>query len=830
MHKPLDHILSSDLASVGGKAYNCARLRQAGFPVPDGLAIGADATAEEIHSLTDDSWLAAQPADAQFAVRSSGIGEDSSGHSFAGIHETYLNVGRDRIVEHVLRCRDSGRSAQAAAYRAARGVEGDDNGPAIGVLVQRMVAAETSGVAFTVNPVTGADEIVINAASGLGEALVSGLVTPDEFTVEKRDGRILSAHRADGANAPGPSSLADAQVQALAVLLVSIEQHYGAAQDIEWCHDGRQFWIVQSRPVTTAPHVIGLPARPDTEWTRANLVEVFPEQLSRQCLVAYDDMLNRGQRKFMGRLLAQEDELGPIFGVFLGRMYMNLSQMRRVVGIIGAPVADMLRSLGHADAIHPDDEIGKRPPLRALLPCLPDFFRIVRRDLTAGRVMRRHEQNTRETIAQLTAVNPASLSDQDIWKTLMWWSDLAPDAIQIVFVMSGVLSRETFLRKACRTVDFPYERLVYTQLAAGERSVSTKQAVALVALTEVARAEPAAREYLLGNDGTFTDFRTRLAGTSFLARLDRFLDEYGHRGRYESDWALPRLHENPAAALFAIQQHLHSPPVDLEAVAGRQQADAAAAWREFEARLTAWQRWTLLPRVRSTLRELKQRYVWREQVRSDLTRIVRYIREYHLTLAGRFVERGWLLQRDDYFLLTFDEIGPAIGDPQRGPGLRAIAEQRAKERAAERDLKLPALMRERDLARLLQAPAASTTGMDTLAGLCVSPGRVEGEVVVILDPAHFASMKRGAILVAPATDPSWTPLFTLASGVIVEIGGMLSHASTIAREYGLPALANVKHATRALRTGDRVLLDATGGSVTRIVSASAPETDQSSAH
>jgi pyruvate,water dikinase len=336
MHKPLDRIVSNDLGSVGGKSYNCARLRQAGFPVPDGVAIGADATAEEIHSLIEDPWLAAQPADAQFAVRSSGIGQDSSGHSFAGIHETYLNVARDRIVEHVLLCRDSGRSTPAAAYRAARGVEGADHGPAIGVLVQRMVAAETSGVAFTVNPVTGADEIVINAAPGLGEALVSGLVTPDEFTVGKREGRILSARRAGEADSARSPSLADAQIQALAALLVKIEQHYGRAQDIEWCHDGRQFWIVQSRPVTTNPRVLASPARPDTEWTRANLVEVFPEQLSPQCLAVYDDMLNRGQRKFMGRLLAPEAELGPVFGIFLGRM-LNLSQMRRVAGIIGAP-------------------------------------------------------------------------------------------------------------------------------------------------------------------------------------------------------------------------------------------------------------------------------------------------------------------------------------------------------------------------------------------------------------------------------------------------------------------------------------------------------------
>jgi pyruvate,water dikinase len=127
---------------------------------------------------------------------------------------------------------------------------------------------------------------------------------------------------------------------------------------------------------------------------------------------------------------------------------------------------------------------------------------------------------------------------------------------------------------------------------------------------------------------------------------------------------------------------------------------------------------------------------------------------------------------------------------------------------------MPLLMRESELPLLLAArPAADDTG--DLTGLCVSPGSVEAEVVVMRDPSEFAAMKRGAILVAPATDPSWTPLFTLASGVIVEVGGVLSHASTIAREYGLPALANVKHATRLLKTGDRVRLDASGGRVVR---------------
>jgi rifampicin phosphotransferase len=192
------------------------------------------------------------------------------------------------------------------------------------------------------------------------------------------------------------------------------------------------------------------------------------------------------------------------------------------------------------------------------------------------------------------------------------------------------------------------------------------------------------------------------------------------------------------------------------------------------------------------------------------------MRGYHLALAERFVERGWLDRRDDYFLLHLNDIAAVIRGVQPGPGLRGIAARRAAELAEQKDLHIPMLMRESELPALVRRTVAAPDGdADVLTGLCVSPGGVNAEVVVMKDPSEFATMKRGAILVAPATDPSWTPLFTLASGVIVEVGGMLSHASTIAREYGLPALANVKNATRILKTGDRVTLDASGGRVTR---------------
>ena len=833
--KTLDELTAADLGSIGGKAYNCARLKQAGFPVPDGIVIPKDVTDSELRELPGDPWFDTVPADTRFAVRSSGIGEDSEGHSFAGVHETQLNVERRGLTEAVVLCRRSAGSDQARAYRDARQLA--DGDVAIAVLVQCMVPAVTSGVAFTINPVTGADDIVVNAAWGLGEALVSGRVDPDEFTLSKRDSEVMSERLGAKNGRTGPT-LSHDQLRELGGLLSRIEQHYGAPQDIEWCHDGRRFWIVQARPVTTAPraelrtenlerrtqnaapgtkHVeprttIGA----ETEWTRANLAEVLPDQMSPQCLDAYETMLNRGQQQFMGRLLAPFDELGPMFKVFNGRMYMNLSQMRRVATLIMAPAADMLRSLGHPEQIRPEDEIPTRAPLREILRCLPDFIRVGSYDVGIERVLRKHEARIREMCGRFSSVDPRTLSDRELMDAIDQWVESAPEAIQPVFVMSGVLARETAVRKLCNRVGFSYDRLVYPQLAAGARSVSTQQAFDLVALATAARHDTGAMAYLVNNDGTFSDFRSALAGTSFLEALDRFLDEYGHRGRYESDWALPRMHENPAAVLFAIREQLHARTQDPKAISDRQTADANAAWRAFEAHLTWWQQWTILPQARALIRRLKKQYGWREQVRSDLTRILRYMRGYHLALAERFVERGWLDRRDDYFLLRLDEIAAVIGGAASGPGLRGIAARRAAELAEQKDLPIPMLMRESELPSLMRRTAAAPDGdADVLTGLCVSPGAVNAEIVVMKDPSEFATMKRGAILVAPATDPSWTPLFTLASGVIVEVGGMLSHASTIAREYGLPALANVKNATRILKTGDRVALDASGGRVTR---------------
>jgi rifampicin phosphotransferase len=811
---PLDRVRPADATRCGGKAFNCARLKQAGFPVPDGLVVFTDASDGAIGTVASHEWFDTQPASSLFAVRSSGIGEDSAAHSFAGIHETMLDVPREGIAAAVAACRASALSSRAETYRSATGLATESKD--IGVLIQLMVRAEVSGVAFTVNPLTGAqDDLVINAARGLGEALVSGAIDPDEYIVHKTSGELLLRRLADDSTSAVPA-LSDDDIATLAALLRRIEAHYGAPQDVEWCRDRAGFWIVQSRPVTAAK-----PADPkDIEWTRANLAEVLPDLTSPQALFAFEDLLNRAEHLSFGRLLAPVAELGPIVKSFGGRMYFNLAQLRYVSRIGGYAPAAMLRSLGHSEAISADDEIARRPPVLALLRVLPDFARLASRHLRAARIVGAQQTRTTTYLARLNATDPSTLDDRLLWALIDEWRREGPREMQTVLMLGGVLFHETPVRKICEAVGFPFEQLVYPQLAAGERSVSSQQAYDLVALADSARQDSRVRRALTEIPAhEHVRLRAAVEGTPFLAAFDRFLEKYGHRGLYESDWALPRYSEDPTPILQAIRMHLQDAGgrADQGGEPARERA-AAAAWTAFVERLSWWRR-LRLPQIRRAVATIKQYYIWRERVRFDLVRVLAAQRRFHLVLADRFVARGWLDDRDDYFFVRLPEIESVIDGRAAPASLRPIVATRRAEQDRYRSMRMPLLMRESDLPRLLRAAAVSgVTDADGMAltGLPVSGGCVEAEVVVVRSPADFGRMIRGAILVAPATDPSWTPLFTLASGVIVEVGGVLSHASTIAREFGLPAIANVKHATRRLRTGERVRLDAVSGRIERL--------------
>jgi pyruvate,water dikinase len=355
-----------------------------------------------------------------------------------------------------------------------------------------------------------------------------------------------------------------------------------------------------------------------------------------------------------------------------------------------------------------------------------------------------------------------------------------------------------------------------TQLAVGEQSVTTQQGLELLALTNQAMDEEHVHEYFLTTPDTFENFREVLHDTYFLTKFETFLQTYGHRANIESDWAKPRYYEDPTPLLSLIRLHIHAPSSSTpEEIRTRQEHEATETWREFEGKLTWWQRRTVVPRVKWALKRAKRHRLWRESNRFELIRGISEFKRWHLILAERFADRGWIEKTSDYFFLELKEIGEVIVDASKAASLKSIIAKRKEDYKAWRHLEMPLLMRESELPALMRRATSTipVSSVTKLRGLCISSGLVEGDVVVITEPNDFTRMKQGAILVAPATSPAWTPLFSLASGVIVEIGGTLSHSSIVAREYGLPALANVKDATKLLKDGDRVRLDANNETV-----------------
>ena len=822
--KPLNQLTSTDLPRVGGKAYNCGRLRQAGFPVPDGFAIMTDAMDLSTWSVDLNKALDRFPDPTLFAVRSSAADEDSSGHSFAGIHETRLNVTRDGVAEAISACLASVQSPRALAYRRTMGLSTDH--VQTGVLVQAMIQPVVSGVAFTLNPVTGAsDELVINASWGLGEALVSGRVEPDEFRVRKSDGAVLSArigskrHRVVSKN--GVSSLVeteeheqeartlpDEQLQDFAALLGRIEQEYGSPQDVEWCHDGAQFWIVQTRAVTAIPQ---LPL-PDIQWTRANVRDILPDLTSPQVLPVICNVLERAERLFYTNMVAPATELGPVAKGFYGRVYLNLTQLFHLNRLLGQAPASVLRMMGHEGEIREEDETPSGLSFGEFMPMMPAISRIFWNILTVGNVMRRQFILIEEFVSHLTSRDTGALSDAEVLSVIRTGNAEIPEFTSKTFpVFAGLSIYRDMVQSICMKIGVPSERFLDTQLAVGEWSVSAQQGIDLLVLVNQARGEELVREYFLTASDTFDNYREALHDTTFLVKFETFLQTYGHRANFESDWALPRYYEDPTPLLSVIRVHLHAPSSPTpEEIRTRQEHEAAETWLEFEGKLTGWQRRTVVPRVRWALKQAKQLRLWRERNRSELMRIISELRRWHLVLAERFTERGWIENPADYFFIELEEVGEVTADAGEAAGLKSIIAGRRGDYDAWRRLEMPMVMRESELTAMMRRASSTmpVSSVTRLRGMGVSSGLVEGEVVVINGPDDFARMKQGAILVAPATNPAWTPLFTLAVGVIVEIGGTLSHSSIVAREYGLPALANVKDATKLLQDGDRVRLDA----------------------
>jgi len=862
-------LASASLATVGGKALNLGRLAAADFPVPPGFCLTTAgyrkaaptemdviaARLDEVRGLQEEdrnglSWharemMAAAPVppdvdaairgayaalgNGPVAVRSSATAEDLPFASFAGQQDSFLDViGADAVVGAVRRCWASLWTDRAVAYRTANGTSHREVG--LAVVVQQMVDAGTAGVLFTANPVTGTrTETVIDASSGPGQAVVSGAVNPDHFVVETASGRILQQ-----AQGPVPS-LTDSQLRDLTSLGDAAQRLFGAPQDVEWVIDGSgKAWLTQSRPITTLYPVPdddpfngptttdGVPDGQTRVYLCGTLLQGLTRPITPMGLSVLGLMRgNKGPWKYANPGLRMYVELTPFI--------RNKSGRKALMRIL--PLADG-RSATVFPALLEDPRFGTvRPPhkesgrkattgparkrskgvegtqsLGLFVGLVPAMVRAL---LWPDRELRRALRYQDRLTAQLALPLPATAArrlqhTQDILATtvngLIQATLPAPSVGYLMLAAARRLLRGVANPRELEAVlrGLPHNVTTIMDLDLWHLAVSLgRDAEARRAFRELRPGELAAR------------YRAGMLAPIAQSGLQEFLSKYGHRAVAEIDLGMPRWFEEPDHILGMISNYLRVE--DPQQAPDRQFVRAAdhaeARIRELveragtKSRLRGHLVALCLRRTRQLagLRELPKFY------------IVMVLAEMHrqLTEVGaELVKKGTIDAAGDVFFLDFDELRVGL----RGADLKAIVAARRRLYDVElRRRRVPRLLLSDGTdveAAVIRQPAAA----DRLTGTPASAGTATGKVRVIMNPVG-ARLEPGEILVAPSTDPGWTPLFMTAGALVMEMGGVISHGAVVAREYGIPAVVGVADATTRLRDGQSITVDGAAGTV-----------------
>lgn len=875
----------SSLPLVGGKGANLGEMTRAGFPVPPGFCVTTeayrafigqsakmdayfrqlermeagdlDAIAELGRSIREhmsslpmpgpireaiaDSWRRLGENKA-YAIRSSATAEDLPTASFAGQQDTYLNVrGEEQLLDAVRRCWASLFTDRAISYRAKHRF--DHRGVHLSVVVQQMVFPDVSGIMFTADPISGhRGTVSIDASFGLGEALVSGLVSADLYRVrsgaivEKKIARKKAAIYSlpEGGTVtkelPAPlqerQALEDGQIAELAELGKRIERHYGAEQDIEWCCENGQWFIVQSRPITS---LYPLPKVPATPGEPPHLLLSFGhQQMMTEAMTPTALSVLRTMFPFGKPALRSESELTYAAG---GRMYVDITPLfqlrllrRRFPQLLGN--IDEMMSLGVSEFLAKEaaacDRLPGRPGLRRGL--LTFVGPIVARSI-GGLLFGDPSRAVHSLDAKIEAW--AKQCEQRL-------SGVAgAERIARIQEQAGTLLR-TFFREL---LPYPLPGIVAGKLIAalakrwlGEAdaihslnkslpgNITSEMGLMIGDLADAARPYPQVAELI--DSGDSARFRERLneaeGGEAFAREWERFMRFYGMRCPGEIDVTRPRWREDAGTLLPAVASHMRSvKPGEhrRKFEQGAQEAEAAAQRLLEQLRRQPFGR--LKARLMSRLiRVFRHRMALREHPKYAMMRQFGHFREALLEEARSLVKAGTLQREGDAFYLTLDEW-LALAEGRPAADLEQLLEQRKRDLAWYRTLTPPRLMTSEG-EQLTGRRQRQDVPEGALLGTPVSAGVVEGIARVVLRPEE-AKLSEGEILIAPFTDPGWTPLFHSAVGLVMEVGGLMTHGAVVAREYGLPAVVGIDGATSRIPDGARIRLDGTRGYVEVLV-------------
>lgn len=802
----------------------------------------------EITGEIVQAWqsLSAQPI--SVAVRSSATTEDLPDLSFAGQQDTFLNIiGETQLLKAVVDCWSSLWTARAIGYRLRNHIPHDQ--ASLAVVVQQMIPSEVSGVLFTANPLTGLhSESVIDATFGLGEALVSGQVQPDHFVVDSASGEVgsmtpgtkktltrgkegggVESIQAQSTNQP---TLTAEQVSRLVAFGQHIQKEYGAPQDIEWALTGGDLFILQSRPITSlfpTPSVsydpllvwfsfgafqgmigpmtplgqeaiqrvvlgvgnkVGVKINFDTQdffassgervWVRIS--DLIRNPIGSRAMAGFLEIGEPGTANIL-RQLTSDPRLGA------GKGHLKFSTLRRVLGFMLPALREIPLSISHPERSRTRFDAHLEAYLQTVqIPAGADRFE----RLTNFATFMAGQGGLAEALPVVMRFFIPMMAPSLMGLNLL--SHLLPEhgsgrngiAMSVLEVMRGL-----------------------------PHNVTTEMDLALWQTVSVIRADQVS-EQAFGSTPAGSLAAQYLAGslpTAAQSAIRSFMDQYGMRGPGEIDLGQPRWREDPTPVMQVLQSYLQ---IEAEFAPDRVFEHNARAAGEAVERLAAEVRGQHGGRFkeklfRAAVRRVRVLFGARESPKFVAVRAMGRVRATLLEIGREFADVGTIDRPDDLFYLHVAELEAMARRESRD--WQALVTARRQAYARE--------LRRRQVPRVLvsdgrtfyEGVGAATDGAQTITGSPVSPGVVEGIVHVVLDPAG-ARLVPGEILVCPGTDPAWTPLFMAAGGLVMEVGGMMTHGSVVAREYGIPAVVGVDQATLRLQDGQRIQVDGTTGRIT----------------
>ncbi|NOY92381.1 MAG: phosphoenolpyruvate synthase [Deltaproteobacteria bacterium] len=886
MHPPprrVESISARRASAYGGKARSVAALARAGFRVPAAWALptaSADAffasalSAEDrvvallsapASTLSEErlATIAARVRSAplppalerslrrvvrdllehgasSLAIRSSSSEEDQDAASAAGLHATFLNVlTEDAALEAVRACWASLFAFRALAY--LRSVGARDAG--IGVLIQAMVPADASGVMFSMNPLTGDDgEVVIDATLGLGCAVADGRVSPDTLRIEKgtrarrdfvlgdKQLRVVCDPAGGVREEPVPEeartrcALSDDAIERLVDLACRVENHFEGPRDVEWALVGSELYVLQARPITAVAvgtssprRANGGPGRDTLVWSNVNVGEALPgvaTPLTWSVLSGFSELGFRRAFASIGLSVPKDAEL---VGSFRGRIFLNLTELLSILSQVPWLRPRTLLALGGGGQVERLElDVPSRSSARFLLRLPLTAARFARESASLTARVERFEESFESERNRLRELDLRLLPPLGLERVMRDAERLLDEAGAVLLSAYGNLLLSVVALGAALKLFAGDEAVALGRdLSTGIADLeSAAPGLALWHIAQTCRTDAEAREFILGQEPGALRIRDLPAGKTRRA-LERFLAAYGRRGPREGEIAAPRWEEDPTLLFVTLKLHLGrdaagARPVDAER---RQRAIREQA----ERRLTELLPWAARGPVRNLL-ALAQRFLrLRERLRAHVTEVLGLFRRVALDASRRLAALEPEAGPDAAFYLTQGELHAVL----RGELTRVAPRVRRRRRQVDRDRALPDppgtfVGYPPELAEPVSSEGAE------LSGIGASGGVVEGRARVLRDPSGVAAFREGEVLVVPCADVGWSPLFLVACAVVTDLGGPLSHAAIVLREYGVPSVVNVVDGTRRIRTGDLLRVDGDRGRVLRLEAAPDP--------